>query len=110
ERFPLAEMGPLTAETLHLLVEIKKRAFVDRERCADPRFAVVELEELLSKTYAARVAGELDLRRAIPRPLAVDERGGETTYFAVVDGQGNAVSGIQSLNDLFGSKTVAGDT
>jgi gamma-glutamyltranspeptidase/glutathione hydrolase len=39
-------------------------------------------------------------------PLA----GGETTYMCAVDGQGNAVSFIQSLFHNFGSAVIAGDT
>ncbi len=110
EQFPLAELGLLSADTIHLLVEIKKLAFLDRERCGDPRFGSLDLAELLSKEYAARLAVQIDPRRAAERPLAAEATGGDTTYFAVVDGQGNAVSGIQSINSIFGAKVIAGET
>ena len=43
-----------------------------------------------------------------PPPCA--EKAGDTTYFCVVDEDGNAVSAIQSLNLAFGSGMLAGDT
>ncbi len=112
ERFDLAAMGALSADLVHMLVEAKKLAFADRERWSgDPRFVGAPLEELLSKRYAARRAGEIDPRRAAPstQPTGVTATS-DTTYFAVVDGDGNAVSGIQSLNRAFGSGVTAGPT
>jgi gamma-glutamyltranspeptidase len=35
---------------------------------------------------------------------------GDTTYFCTADGDGNAVSGVQSINSGFGSGIMAGDT
>ncbi len=109
ERFDLAALDPV--RRIHVLVEAKKRAFLDRERYgADPRFGEVPLDRLLSDAYADECAALIDIGRAADIPLAEPERAGDTTYFAVVDGEGNAVSGVQSLNSGFGSGITAGDT
>jgi gamma-glutamyltranspeptidase/glutathione hydrolase len=109
ERFDIAGMSP--AERVHVLVEAKKLAFVDRERFgADPRFETVPLERLLSDGYADELAALIDMKRAAVRALPVAAAAGDTTYFCVVDDQGNAVSAIQSLNSGWGSGVTAGDT
>jgi len=111
EHFDLATMGPLSADLVHTLVEAKKLAFADRERWAgDPRFADVPLGELLSAGYLARRAAEIDPKHAAPARARAATAAGDTTYFCVVDGEGNAVSGIQSINSAFGSGVTAGDT
>jgi gamma-glutamyltranspeptidase/glutathione hydrolase len=111
EHFDLAAMGPLSADLVHTLVEAKKLAFADRERWSgDPRFVEAPLAELLSPRYLARRAAEIDPKRAAPGAMAAATAPGDTTYFCVVDREGNAVSGIQSLNSAFGSGVTAGDT
>jgi gamma-glutamyltranspeptidase/glutathione hydrolase len=110
EHFDLAAMGPLSADLVHTLVEAKKLAFADRERWSgDPRFVEMPLGELLSSGHLARRAAEIDGKRAAPAGAATAVPG-DTTYFCVVDGEGNAVSGIQSLNSAFGSGVTAGGT
>jgi gamma-glutamyltranspeptidase len=110
ERFDLAALDPV--RRIHVLVEAKKRAFVDRERYGtDPRFGDVPLDRLLSDVYADECAASIDMARASNAALAEPEAAtGDTTYFCVVDQEGNAVSGIQSLNSGFGSGVTAGDT
>jgi gamma-glutamyltranspeptidase len=109
EHFDLAAMGALSADLVHTLVEAKKLAFADRERWSgDPRFVDTPLAELLSPAHLARRAAEIDPKRAAPAGAAAVA--GDTTYFCVVDGDGNAVSAIQSLNSAFGSGVTAGDT
>jgi gamma-glutamyltranspeptidase len=110
ERFDLASLDP--ARRIHVLVEAKKRAFLDRERYGtDPRFGDVPLERLLSDAYADECAAGIDMARASDLALAEPEAAtGDTTYFCVVDAAGNAVSGIQSINSGFGSGVTAGDT
>jgi gamma-glutamyltranspeptidase len=111
EHFDLAAMGALSADLVHTLVEAKKLAFADREQWSgDPRVVDAPLDELLSSQHLARRAAEIDPKRA-GRPEMVGAAARvDTTYFCVVDGDGNAVSGIQSLNSAFGSGVTAGTT
>jgi gamma-glutamyltranspeptidase/glutathione hydrolase len=109
ERFDFAALDP--ARRVHVLVEAKKRAFLDREHYGtDPRFGDVPLDRLLSEAHADEGAASIDMARAADLPLAEPEKPGDTTYFCVVDADGNAVSGIQSINSGFGSGVTAGDT
>jgi gamma-glutamyltranspeptidase len=112
ERFDLTSLGLGSAELIHLLVEAKKRAFVDRERHgADPRFADIPIEKLLSDAYTGELAATIDASRATDMPLTEPGHGGgDTTYFCVIDEAGNVVSAIQSLNSGFGSGVTAGRT
>lgn len=103
-------LGP---DHVHLLVQAKQIAYHDRDRLlADPAFANVPIEMLVSREYA-RERGELiDLRSAL-RWDQVPSGGslaGDTVYVAAVDRDGNAASLIQSLYGAFGSCVVAGRT
>ena len=110
EHFDLARMGFLSADAVHVMVEAKKLAFADREHwAADPRSLDAPLAELLSAEYAAGLAARIDRRRAAPTRI-LPEAAGDTTYFCTADGEGNAVSGVQSINSGFGSGIIAGDT
>ncbi|MGH7210297.1 MAG: gamma-glutamyltransferase family protein, partial [Acetobacteraceae bacterium] len=110
EHFDLAALS--AAERIHVLVEAKKRAFCDLERYgADPRFETVPIGHLLSDPVAATHAASISLDHAADLPLHLPApAGGDTSYFCVIDAEGNAVSGIQSLNSAFGSWVTAGDT
>lgn len=110
EQFDLRTLSE--AERIHLFVEAKKWAFLDREAFAgDPRFgAPFPIELLLSDERAAQHAGRIDMKHAQDLPLTAEAKRGDTTYFCVVDSDGNAVGGIQSNSSVFGSAVVAGDT
>jgi gamma-glutamyltranspeptidase/glutathione hydrolase len=112
EGFELAKYAPFSAERIHLLVEAKKLAFADRNcHAGDPAFVDWPLDRLISKAHAQRRRAEIDPQRAgSPQGAAVPEHGGDTSYFAVADGEGNAVSFIHSLSSSFGSGVVAGET
>jgi gamma-glutamyltranspeptidase / glutathione hydrolase len=112
EGFDLAALRSQPTQYYHTLIEATKLAFADRNRyIADPAFSKVPVPELLSKEYAAKRRALIDPKKALDSPPPGDiNLGSDTTYFTVVDKDGNAVSFINSLFDSFGSGIVAGDT
>lgn len=113
ETLPLADMGLLTADAIHVLIEAKKLAFADRNNyLSDPELNEVPLAWLLSKEYGRERAALIDVQRANAQPRAGVESntGTDTTYLAAADGDGNAVSWIQSVFHRFGSGVVGGRT
>ena len=104
--YPLEEMGHNSAPYLHHLIEAKKIAYEDRARYyADPEFADLPTEELVSLEYADSRRPLLNSSRASREIPAGDPRAGRggTIYLAVGDEQGNMVSLIQSNYGGFGS-------
>ncbi len=112
EGFDLGGLAPLSPERMHLLIEAKKLAFADRNRYAgDPAFVRWPLETFLSKAHAERRRAQIDPTRALwPDGAVIPEHSGDTSYFCVADGAGNAVSFIHSLSNSFGCGVVAGET
>ncbi len=112
EDFSLSGLEHDSPEAIHLMVEAKKIAYADRNRlAADPLLVDWPLDELISKEYADLRRSEIDPSRVSPsaprQPLEVE---GDTTYFCVADGAGNAVSWVHSLSNAFGSGFVAPGT
>jgi gamma-glutamyltranspeptidase/glutathione hydrolase len=112
EGFDLKSMGPLSADYWHLFVETKKLAYADRARYyADPTFAKVPRDKLISKSYASERRKLIDPNKALTHVDAGDPKLGqsETIYLCVVDKDRNGVSLIQSNYSGFGSTLVPGD-
>ena len=104
EGFNLAELGLYSTEYIHLFIEAKKLAFADRAKFyADPRFAKLPIETLLSKDYATKRRQEINPKKA----ALVDASGlpqyGDTVYLTTADQDGNMVSLIQSNYSGMGS-------
>ena len=104
EGFNLAELGLYSTEYIHLFIEAKKLAFADRAKFyADPRFAKLPIETLLSKDYATKRRQEINPKKA----ALVDASGlpqyGDTVYLTTADQEGNMVSLIQSNYSGMGS-------
>jgi gamma-glutamyltranspeptidase/glutathione hydrolase len=113
EGFDLRANNP---DTLHLMIEIMKRAYADRARfLGDPDATKVPVEGLISKRYAATLRAELDPRRArAPRDVGTRDpfafEGNNTTHYSVVDRFGNAVANTYTLNQSYGVGLVADGT
>ncbi len=111
-QFPLGDYEPRSVEELHLQIEAQKLAYADLHRyVADPKFAKIPVDGLLSIDYARARAGKIDRAQAncsVPpgKPLEI---GSDTIYLSVVDRDGNIVSLIQSLYSGFGSAVVVDD-
>ncbi len=108
------ELGPfLGPDHVHLLVQAKQIAYHDRDQwLADPRFAAVPMEKLLSKSYADERRRLLDPARALPwdKVPSYGSLTGDTVYVAAVDAEGNAASLIFSLYGVFGSCVTSAET
>jgi len=92
---------------IHLGIEAAKLAMADRDAClTDPTFRDVGVASLLDPGHVAALAARIDPRRAaLPNPSS-NPPGGGTIFLATVDGQGNAVSLIESNYLGFGSGVV----
>ena len=113
EPFEPDRMELLGPDRVHLMVQAKQIAYHDRDQVlADPAFAAVPVDRLISKQHARECGRLIDMRSAL-RWDQVPSYGslkGDTVYVAAVDRDGNAASLIQSLYGVFGSCTVAGRT
>ena len=112
ENFPLAKMGPESADALHIMAESMKYSYADRSKyLGDPDFVEVPTETLISKEYAKDIAAKISSQRArasdeiAPGNLAIYESD-ETTHYSVVDDQGNMVGNTYTLMFSFGSGVV----
>jgi len=98
-----------SVEHVHLLIEIVKLAYTDRDRwIGDPAHARLPMAGLLSSTYAARRRRDIDPEKA--RPHAFGDPEGDTTGFVIADQHGNLISVVESLFNAFGSGVVAPGT
>ncbi|MEP7251197.1 MAG: gamma-glutamyltransferase [Ginsengibacter sp.] len=110
EHFDFSKTTFGSPEHLHLFTEAKRLAYEDRAKYyADPDFAKIPVEQLISKKYGDARAKLIDMNKATANVSAGDEKalkGGETVYLTVADGDGNMVSLIQSNFFAFGSGMV----
>ena len=101
----LASLGPANPKYWHLLIEAKKLAYADLYRYnADPNFATVPIEKLMSASYAASLCGRVNPNRASRTgPKGRGDGNGDTIVLSAGDSDGNMVSWVNSNFSEFGS-------
>ncbi|TIL44512.1 gamma-glutamyltransferase [Mesorhizobium sp.] len=114
EFYPLSYLGAGSAETVKVMVEAMRHAYVDRNSAlGDPDFVDNPVEKLLDKNYAKEIREKIDPFRAgvsqdlMPKGFGESQ---ETTHYSIVDNDGNAVAVTYTLNGSFGAAVVADGT
>jgi gamma-glutamyltranspeptidase/glutathione hydrolase len=108
EEFPIKDMGFGSADSIHLLAEVMKRAYADRSKhLGDMDFYDVPFS-LMSKEYSSFLNKSISVnsRTASKDVFAGDPypyESPDTTHFSVMDEYGNAVSNTYTLNFSYGS-------
>jgi gamma-glutamyltranspeptidase / glutathione hydrolase len=114
ESTAIASYADASADFIHTHVEAMKLAGADlRGHLADPAFTSQSpIAQLLDPSYTERRGREIDPARA--QTFGASTLGGkppsDTSYVAVIDGEGNAVSMLQSVFAVFGSGEVVPGT
>jgi len=113
-----ADAKALDPATMHVVAEGMRRAFADRARyLADADFACVPVEMLTAPKYAEQVRASINREHASASaklemppatgckavPQVAGREGSNTTHFAVIDSEGNAVANTYTINEFFGS-------
>lgn len=105
----------------HALVEVMRRAYVDRARyLGDEDYVEVPVERLLSVQHAVSKLADFRPQQATSSAAYLEKRevesggksagGRNTTHFSVIDRHGNYVAATLSINYPFGSGFVAPGT
>jgi gamma-glutamyltranspeptidase / glutathione hydrolase len=111
ETFDLRKHARFSAETLHLMAEVMKRAYCDRARHLGDQDFVKIPAHLTSKGYAKKLAAGIPRDKAtrseeIAKDIPLRTEGDSTTHFSVVDNDGMAVSTTTTLERSYGTRIV----
>lgn len=98
-----------SASYIHILSEVFKLCFLDREAfMGDPAYVDVPIEGLTHKNYALTLAKKIDMHNSqvFTHGNPHDFEPSDTTHFSIVDAHGNMVSSTRTISSFFGSGVV----
>lgn len=105
DKLGLCTDDPLSADYVHLCVEATKQAFSIRDKyVTDPAHMTIHPQSLLDDDIVAALAAKVSRERAAPWGKKLQPA--DTVWMGVIDGEGRAVSFIQSIYHEFGSGVV----
>ena len=115
EGYDMKALGFRSAQSVHLMVEAMRHAYLDRNTyLGDPAFVKNPLDRLLSKEYAAAIRSRIDPEKATAskevQPGGTPHEKTESTHYSVVDKEGNAVAVTYTINGRFGANVIAPGT
>lgn len=104
--------GLASADRIHAELECCRLAYTARNMyVADPDYADVDVETLLSSGYADKLRAAIDMNKAHdPLPPTDLVRHEDTVYISVVDSEGNACSFINTLFMGWGAGLISPKT
>jgi gamma-glutamyltranspeptidase/glutathione hydrolase len=101
----VGKLDPAGADYVHLCVEAAKQAFTIRDRnITDPAYMTTDAQGFLEPAKVRALAANIDRGRAAP--WGAGKGPADTVWMGVIDGEGRAVSFIQSTYHEYGSGVV----
>ena len=113
--YDLASMGFHSAQSVHVMAEAMRHAYLDRNAVlGDPAFVKNPIDHLLSADYAAAIRAEIQPDKATPSSSLTlgtpPHEKPQTTHYSIVDAAGNAVAVTYTINGGFGAGVIAPGT
>ena len=105
----IGKVDPAGADYVHLCVEATKQAFAIRDRTiTDPAYMNIDAQSFLAPAAVRALAANIDRKRAAP--WGAGRGPADTVWMGAIDGEGRAVSFIQSTYHEYGSGVVLSDS
>jgi gamma-glutamyltranspeptidase len=109
DRLNLEQYAADSVEHIHLVVEATKQAFLIRDRhITDPDYMKIDPQSCLTDEFLAPYLAAIRVDQALP--WGKGKGPADTVWMGVIDGEGRAVSFIQSIYHEFGSGVVLSKT
>ena len=105
----IGKVDPAGADYVHLCVEATKQAFAIRDRTiTDPDYMKADAQSFLHPVGVRALAANIDRNKAAP--WGEGKGPADTIWMGVIDGEGRAVTFIQSTYHEYGSGVVLKDS